>query len=109
MVAETDLRNVHAEKIFNSEGCLWLTRVLGPAPGVRFLLSSPIGTEKLQRGLYVFFFYHAATVIHLHNKCIGRPTLGLQLCCLDVIPTFKSKKKKKKYRASLQPPSEEQC
>ena len=56
-VKESDLRNFHPEQILNSGSCSWLTRVLGPAPGVRFLLSSPIGTEMLQRGLYVFFFF----------------------------------------------------
>ena len=42
---------------------------------------------------FFFFLYAAAAaVIHLHN--IVRPTLGLQLFCLDVIPTFQSGKKK---------------
>lgn len=49
------------------------------------------------------FYYYAAAVMHLHN--IVRPTLGLQVFCLDVIPTFQSEKK---YLAPLQPSSEEQ-
>lgn len=49
-------KNFQPEQIFNSWGCLWLTRVPGPAPGVRFQLSLPMRTGKLQRGLYAFFF-----------------------------------------------------
>lgn len=52
---ESVLWNFHPEQIFNCWGCLRPTRVPGPAPGVRFLLSLPIGTEKLHRGLYAFF------------------------------------------------------
>ena len=50
-------KNFQPEQIFNSWGCLWLTRVPGPAPGVRFLLSLPMRTGKLQHGLYAFFFF----------------------------------------------------
>lgn len=111
-VKESDLRNFHAEQILNSWGCLWLTRVLGPAPGVRFLLSSPIGKEKPQCGLHVFFLFFIFLFmmllllqsLRLHN--IVRPTLGLQLFCLDVISRFYNEKK---YLASLQPSSEKQC
>lgn len=77
---ESDLWNFHPEQIFNCGGCLWPTRVPGPAPGVRFLLSLPIGMEKLHRGLYAFFFYYyaVAAVLHLHN--IVRPTALLFGC-----------------------------
>lgn len=88
---ESVLWNFHPEQIFNCWGCLWPTRVPGPAPGVRFLLSLPIGTEKLHRGLYAFFFIIIIMLLLQSHTCI---TLwGPQHFCLDVIPTFQSEKK----------------
>lgn len=56
-VTESDLRNFQTEQIFNSRGCLWPTRVLGPAPAVRFQLTSPIGKVKHQCGLSLFLLF----------------------------------------------------
>lgn len=39
-------KNFHSEQIVNLRGYLGPARVLGPAPNVRFLLLSPIATEK---------------------------------------------------------------
>lgn len=65
IVKDSYIRNFHAEENVYSRGCLGLTRVLGPAPGVRFLLPPTNGSRKTSA--YVFFFNTGATVEHLRN------------------------------------------